>query len=84
MDRPKFDKSKCLRCKHGVKISSGFSTHDQSGGTVQIVCDYSGNNKDGKTCLYIGEDRKVHDRRGEDYHNCKLFTPGKENKRRSL
>lgn len=84
MDRPKFDKSKCLRCRYSVKISSGFSAHDQTGASVQIVCDYSGSNKDGHTCLYRGADKKVHDRRGDDYNNCLLFTQGKLNKRRSV
>ena len=84
MARAKFDKHKCLRCKYAVNMSGGYCVRGKDEKPISLLCDYSGNNKDGKTCLYIGEDRKVHDRRGEDYHNCKLFTPDKENKRRSL
>ena len=80
----KFNKKKCLMCKYAVNTSGGYMVHDKSGKTFTLLCDYSGGNKDNECCLYIGEDKKVHDRRGDDYNNCLLFDQGKMNKRRSL
>lgn len=65
--KSKFNKTKCRKCIYG-------NVH------TDVVCSYSTRNKELQTCLYRGEDGKVHDRRGEDYNNCLLFVEGKQKK----
>lgn len=80
MGKPKFNKKKCLVCIYSVKSSQGYPTHDEEGKPVSLICDYASNNRNSECCLYIGEDGKVHDRRGDKYNKCLLFTPGKKDK----
>ena len=66
--KSKFNKSKCRKCIYGNTQS------------ISVICTYSTRNKDMQTCLYRGDDRKIHDRRGDDYDNCLLFKEGKQAK----
>lgn len=70
---PKFDKSRCLKCVFRLEDTSGYSTKNARGDTVTLVCNYAG--VTGHTCLHtVG--KKVVDKRGDDYNDCKLFKKG--------
>jgi hypothetical protein len=65
MTKHKFSKRKCKRCIYHSAQSGGY-----------LICSYATRNKEDHTCLYKGTDGKLHDRRGDDYHNCLLFVEG--------
>lgn len=64
MGRSKFNKTRCKQCIY----------HRGLGVNANIYCNYSC--VEDSTCLYVGEDKQVHDRRGSDYDDCKLFIKG--------
>lgn len=70
--KPKFNKSKCRLC---IYHSS------QLGGFGNTVCSYATRNKDELTNLYR-DSTGVHDRRGDDYNNCLLFSSGRPKSQR--
>ena len=65
MRKSKFRKSKCKKCIFHSAQSGGY-----------LICSYATRNKADNTCLYKGDDGKLHDRRGDDYDNCLLFIEG--------
>ena len=72
-NKPKFKKSRCLKCKyHGIGHGS-FSTKvdDKS---IQVYCNYATIAE--STCLKPINNKEVIDMRGEDYYNCLLFSEG--------
>lgn len=79
MDKPKFNKNKCLKCKHhscGVgwhaKVIKNGKEYD-----VRVHCNYSAS-KDTALKMING---KLVDTRGDRYNHCLLFeegTPEKE------
>lgn len=62
----KFNKSKCATCIYHSRNSGRV-------GKQPIICNYSGIT--GHTCL-TSEGRKVVDKRGDDFDNCKLRKVG--------
>lgn len=71
LDKPKFNKDKCVKCKyHGLNV--GY-TADVKGQKRLVYCNYSAT---GNTCLKrVGED-KIKDLRGTRFNDCKLFEEG--------
>lgn len=71
MDKPKFNKRKCLKCKYH---SAGFGVPIRDGDKqLRVHCNYSAT---GKTCLRKTENGII-DTRGDDYNHCKLYVKGK-------
>jgi hypothetical protein len=74
MSKRKFNKKKCRQCVYHASLSSG--------GT--IICSFATRNLNDDTCLYKGDDGKIHDRRGEDYEHCLLYIKGAPYKTREI
>ena len=73
-NKPKFNKSKCLKCKyHG--LGCGGYTVRRNKSMVHVYCNYAFIND--MTCLQPGPRNTTIDLRGDDYDNCKLFVEGK-------
>ena len=73
-NKPKFDKSKCLKCKYHGRGKNGYSTR-KGNTTVAVFCDFA--TITDTTCLKRNDKGTAKDLRGEDFDNCKLFSPGK-------
>jgi len=74
-NKPKFDKKKCLKCRYHGTGCGGYPVKlNDRGITVTVYCNYTTLMDD--TCLKRVKGEIV-DRRGEDYHDCKLFEEGK-------
>lgn len=72
--KPKFDKKKCLKCKHhscGVGYHAKLYKNDKEY-DVRVHCNYSAS---GKTALRR-VDNLIIDTRGNDYNHCLLFEEG--------
>lgn len=79
MNKPKFDKKKCLTCTyHGDGV--GYCVRiPAKGGTFThktVNCNYAG--VTGETCLKPAPNNTIIDLRGDDYDNCKLYKEGKQ------
>ena len=72
-NKPKFRKSKCIKCKYHGLGGHGYLVNINGKG-IHIYCNYS---VTGKTCLKPSGPFETIDIRGEDYDDCKLFSPGK-------
>lgn len=72
-NKPKFRKSRCLKCKYHGLGSHGYLVNINGKG-IHIYCNYA---VTGKTCLKPSGPFETIDIRGEDYDDCKLFSPGK-------
>ena len=72
--KAKFDKNICIRCKYHGRGKQGFSA--KCGNTyTSVFCDYA--NITDSTCLKRTGKGEIIDMRGEDYSDCKLFSPGR-------
>lgn len=73
-NKPKFNKTKCLKCKYRLERMSGFYVGKRNGRKISVACNYS--SIKGHTCLRPSGYRQTYDLRGDDYDNCKLFEKG--------
>lgn len=71
--RSKFDKKKCLRCKHHGTGCGGHPVQTKTR-VISVYCNYADDNR---TCLKRLENGEIIDQRGNDYYNCKLYEEGK-------
>ena len=72
-NKPKFNKDYCMECKyHGY--ASGVWSADLNGKKVGVYCNYAAVTD--STCLKPTGLDSCMDLRGDDYENCKLFSPG--------
>ena len=70
MNKPKFNKDKCAKCKYRGE-GAGYATTSKK---RLVHCYYS---KQGVgSCLKPISSTETIDIRGEDYNNCKLFQEG--------
>lgn len=79
MNKPKFNKKKCLKCKYHSKHPIGWPVRvkqkDGTYKTVNVSCNY---NFSGEVALKRDASNKngYKDSRGDDYNNCLLFKEG--------
>lgn len=73
MNKPKFNKNKCVKCKYHTRSSVGHPVR-VGNNSVRICCNFA--SITGCTSLKPGPYNSVTDLRGDDYDNCKLFSPG--------
>lgn len=75
MEKPKFNKNRCLTCKYARFMVGGFAAK-VNGKSIPLICSYGTINPMGETCLFVDENRNLVDKRGTDYNNCKLYSEG--------
>jgi hypothetical protein len=79
-DKPKFDKYKCYTCRyHGVGSNGYPITVNKR--KVRVYCDYLSIMD--SSCLKPINGQDNVDLRGEDFNNCKLYTKGNIERKRT-
>lgn len=74
---PKFNKTKCLKCKYhggGSSLNLGYPVHTENGDIKYIYCDYMC--VTGRSPIEPTPKRGIYDIRGNDYDNCRLYERG--------